>query len=92
VITNLSSPSKSAIDLLIKMDGSLVRDGDILTAVSSNGIEVPVNFSYVSKNCIKAFNGKEERVCPKYEREAVIYSLEGFKFLVKLPYTEEVFI
>lgn len=89
VITNLSSPSKSAIDLLIKMDGSLVRDGDILTAVSSNGIEVPVNFSYVSKNCVKAFNGKEERVCPKYEREAVIYSLEGFKFLVKLPYTEE---
>jgi CRISPR-associated endonuclease/helicase Cas3 len=89
VITNLSSPSKSAIDLLIKMDGSLVRDGDILTAVSSNGVEVPVNFSYVSKNCVKAFNGKEERVCPKYEREAVIYSLEGFKFLVKSPYTEK---
>ncbi len=89
VITNLTNPSNSAMDLLIKMEGSLVRDGDILTAVSDN-IEVPVSFSYLRKNCEKSFNGKEEVKCPKSEKEAIIYSLKGFKFLVKSKYDHEV--
>lgn len=88
VITNLSNPSESAIDLLIKMDGSLVREGDVLTALSRDGVEVPVNFSYVKKNCVKAFNGNAERNCPRSEKEAIIYSLEGFKYKVNSAYTE----
>lgn len=88
VITNLSNPSESAMDLLIKMDGSLVREGDVLTALSSDGVEVPVNFNYIRNNCVKAFNGNEERRCPRSEKEAVIYSLEGFKYKVNSAYTE----
>jgi len=82
VITNLTESSKSALELLLKMDGSFIRDGNIFIAVSENGIEVPVNYHFLKKR-IK--NGSIVS-----EKEAVIKSLLGEKFYVRGYYDNEI--
>lgn len=81
VVTNLAESSKSALELLLEMDGSFIRDGNIFTAISEDGVEVPVNYSFLKKRIIGNVYG---------EKDAVIRSLRGEKFNVKGNYDSEV--
>ncbi|NON62109.1 hypothetical protein [Acidianus sp. RZ1] len=52
IVTNLTNPTESAMALLIKKEGSLVRDGNIFN-VSVEGVEFPSNYNLVKKYCVK---------------------------------------
>jgi len=81
VVTNLVEPSKSAFELLIELEGSFIRDGNIFIAKSENNVEVPVSYSFLKKR------GKDKILS---EREAVIRSLKGEVFEVNGYYDSEV--
>jgi CRISPR-associated endonuclease/helicase Cas3 len=67
VFTNLTSP-KSALDMLLEKEGSLVRDGALFIAESLEGFRVPVSYDFIKKHCIKEY-------CPRSVRDALKESL-----------------
>lgn len=78
---DLTEPTKSAFKLLIELEGSFIRDGNIFIAITEDGIEVPVNYSFLKSRCID---------CPINEKDAVIKALQGFKFRIKGKYNKEI--
>jgi len=81
IVTNLVDPSKSAFKLLLELEGSFIRDGNIFMAKSENNIEVPVSYSFLKKRM-------KDKILS--EREAVIRSLKGEVFEVSGYYNSEV--
>jgi CRISPR-associated endonuclease/helicase Cas3 len=81
IVTNLVNPSESAFKLLIELEGSFVRDGNIFMAKSENNVEVPVSYSFLKKRI-------KDKILS--EREAVIRSLKGEVFEVNGYYDSEV--
>lgn len=89
IITDLSNPTESAMDLLLKKEGSLVRDSNIFN-VSVEGVEFPSNYNLIKKYCVKVqCKGGEESKCPKNERDAMIMGLRGCKFILSGRYSYE---
>lgn len=82
---NLLEPSSSALELLIKHEGSFVRESSLARVVTENGVELNVSYEYLMK--LK----KEGKCmdCPNNIKEAVIKSLSGHAFRVKVNYDEE---
>jgi len=91
-IFHLESPAQNVIDLLYENDGSLVREGSLLTAVNPQGFEVPVSYDFLRKNCVHAFRERDDdqKPCPRNEKEAAILALKGYKFAVSSPYDADV--
>ncbi len=81
VITNLKETSKSALELLIELEGSFIRDGNIFTARTENNVEVPVSYSFLKKRAKGALPS---------EKDAIIESLKGRVFDVKGYYDSEI--
>ncbi|MGC8615273.1 MAG: CRISPR-associated helicase Cas3' [Thermoprotei archaeon] len=90
-IFHLASPAEDVVDLLYENDGSLLRDGSLLTAVNPQGSEVPVSYAFLRRNCDHAFRERDNdrRPCPTSEKEAAILALKGYKFYVRSPYDTE---
>jgi CRISPR-associated endonuclease/helicase Cas3 len=80
VLAGLSRSSERALELLIKSSGSLVREGALFTAVTTDGKEVAVGYDFLKKHCVD---------CPGSEREAVHRVLKGEKFRVQCSYSSE---
>ncbi|MGC9069354.1 MAG: CRISPR-associated helicase Cas3' [Thermoprotei archaeon] len=78
---NLTDPTKSAFKLLLQLEGSIIRDGNLFIAITENGIKVPVNFPFLKQRCIN---------CPKDEKEALLRSLKGEEFPIKGYYDKEI--
>jgi len=83
---NPSRASESAIKLLLDMEGSLVREGALFTVVTEDGVELVVDYNFLSRRCVN----KEPVECPKDVRDALIKSLKGVKFTVRGTYDKEV--
>ncbi|PUA31179.1 MAG: CRISPR-associated helicase Cas3' [Zestosphaera tikiterensis] len=83
---NPSRASESAIKLLLDMEGSLVREGALFTVVTEDGVELVVDYNFLSRRCVN----KEPVECPKNVRDALIKSLKGVKFTVRGTYDKEV--
>lgn len=83
---NPSTASESAIRLLLEMEGSLVRDGALFTVVTEDGVELVVDYNFLSRRCIS----NELTKCPKDVRDALIKSLKGAKFTVRGTYDKEI--
>ncbi|MEM0103207.1 MAG: CRISPR-associated helicase Cas3' [Candidatus Methanomethylicia archaeon] len=81
IMFDLREPTKSAFKLLLEMEGSFIRDGNIFTAVTEDNIEVPVNYNFLRNRCIDPLLN---------EKDAIIKALQGFKFRVKGKYDKEV--
>jgi|ECHvirMinimDraft_2_1075157.scaffolds.fasta_scaffold00013_29 CRISPR-associated endonuclease/helicase Cas3 len=88
VVTDIVSPTTDAAKILIQLNGSLVRDGEIFIAKVEDN-EVPVGYSYLKKNCVKVIQSDGNEGCPSSERQAVMMSLRGAKFVVKGQYDKE---
>uniref|UniRef100_A0A7J3X5C8 Uncharacterized protein n=1 Tax=Thermofilum pendens TaxID=2269 RepID=A0A7J3X5C8_THEPE len=80
VLAGLSQPSVRALELLLENSGSLVREGALLTAVTTDGKEVAVGYDFLEKHCAD---------CPRSERDAVHRALRGEKFRVRCSYSPE---
>ncbi len=83
---NPSRASESAIELLLNMEGSLVREGALFTVRTENGFELVVDFNLLSKRCVS----NESVKCPENVRDALIKSLGGIKFTIRGIYDKEV--
>lgn len=86
IFWDLLEPSKSALELLIKLEGSFVRDGSLITVVTEDGVEVSVSYEYLMRlrregKCVE---------CPEDRREVLLKSLSGHKFRVQVRYDREV--
>lgn len=87
IFNSLYSSSERALQVFLNMAGSLVREGSLFIAVSSNGYEVPVDYSIIKKYC-------EGPDCPKSIHDAIEKSLSGLEkdgtaFKVRCNYDEE---
>jgi len=86
VFLNLLESSRSALELLIRLEGSFVRDGNLITVVTEDGVEVNVSYEYLMRlrregKCVE---------CPGDRREILIKSLSGHRFGVRVTYDREV--
>lgn len=81
IMFDLMEPTKSAFKLLLEMEGSFIRDGNIFVAITEDNVEVPVNYHFLKDRCIDPLLN---------EKDAVIKALQGFKFRVKGKYDKEV--
>ncbi len=86
ILWELLEPSKSALKLLIKLEGSFVREGVNVTVTSEDGVDVNVSYDYLMSLKKRGLC----RDCPKDEFDAVIRSLSGEKFRVYVKYDREV--
>jgi CRISPR-associated endonuclease/helicase Cas3 len=86
VFWDLIEPSKSALELLIKLEGSFVRDGYLVTVVTDDNVEVNVNYEYLLKLKRKGLCVE----CTEDKREVLLRSLRGHKFYVNIRYDKEV--
>jgi CRISPR-associated endonuclease/helicase Cas3 len=78
---NLTNPTESAFKLLLQLEGSMIRDGNLFIATTEDGVKVPVNFSFLKQRCID---------CPKDEKEAFLRSLKGEEFRIRGHYDKEI--
>ncbi|MGC8987800.1 CRISPR-associated helicase Cas3' [Infirmifilum sp.] len=89
VFGHLLTASKTALDLLLEKEGSLVRDGSLFMAESRNGFKVPVDFNIIRKHCV----GEK---CPQSLKDALHMVLsggvegEGAVFKVSCDYDPEI--
>ncbi len=90
ILLDLLEPTKSAMELFLRMEGSFVREGSNFIVVSKDEYgseaELNVSFDYLYRL------GKERLCddCPENIREALKRSLEGEKFRVRVRYSREV--
>ncbi|MGC8997638.1 MAG: CRISPR-associated helicase Cas3' [Fervidicoccaceae archaeon] len=71
IFTGLLYSTKSALDILIQKEGSLIREGSLFMAESIDGNIVPVEFKIIEKYCVEA----DRRRCPTDKRKALISAL-----------------
>ncbi|MEM0233542.1 MAG: CRISPR-associated helicase Cas3', partial [Candidatus Nezhaarchaeales archaeon] len=86
VLCELLRPTCSAMKLLLRMEGSFVRDGSNFVVVSEDGFEVNVSYNYLERLrreglCVD---------CPRNVYEALMKSLAGEKFRARIKYDREV--
>lgn len=86
LFTDLLQPSKSAMELLLKMEGSFVREGSYFTVLTRNNYEVNVSFEYLERLRERGLCDD----CPKSALQALAMSLRGWRFRVHVDYDEEV--
>jgi len=82
VLAGLSRSSARALELLLENSGSLVREGSLFTAITTDGKEVAVGYDFLRKHCARDS-------CPRNEYEAVHRALKGEKFRIQCRYDPE---
>jgi len=86
---NQSKASESAIEALLKNEGSLIRDGALFSVVTEDGTELSVDYNFLKRRCVNS-DEKGFAKCPNDIQDAVIKSLKGLKFRVNGVYDKEV--
>jgi len=90
-VTNIIDPTPWSLDFLIQNEGSLVRDSSLFLLYTKDGVEVPVDFTFLKRYCSKAISKKGlEKDPPKNEKQAFLMTLEGYNFVTTLSYDKEV--
>ncbi|MGC8696324.1 MAG: CRISPR-associated helicase Cas3' [Conexivisphaera sp.] len=74
---------RPAVDELLKNMGSFVRDESMVTAVTSDGVELAVDLGFALRHLAKVRCGEERRNPPKNVFEAVRYSAAGCTFVLR---------
>ncbi|MEM0460515.1 MAG: CRISPR-associated helicase Cas3' [Thermofilaceae archaeon] len=84
IFAYLSRASKPALDLLLRSEGSLVRESSLFCAETLDGVKFNADYNFIEKHCVPG-------ECPKNLREALLRAIEAERatFRVRCTYSTE---